>query len=285
MEANPGTVSVASLQELRACGFNRLSLGVQSFADDELRLLGRIHTAQDARDAVRHAREAGFANVSLDLIRGLPAQRLADWKRNVEAAIELAPEHISAYGLTLEEGTPLRERVARGDLPAPAGAGDPRWVEWTVERLQEAGYRRYETSNFARPGCECRHNINYWRNGDYLGLGAGAWSYLDGERRRSLADPAEYARRVEHGDDPVEERERLDPEAALGETIMLGLRMTEGISRAEMQRRFGVDIYRRHEALIERLVNGGLALWDGERLRLTFRGMLLHNAVAVEFLP
>lgn len=285
MEANPGTVSVESLQQLRAGGFNRLSLGVQSFADDELRLLGRVHTAQEAREAVAQARQAGFENVSLDLIRGLPGQRLTDWKRNVEAALELAPEHISAYGLTLEEGTPLRERVVQGDLPAPVGAGDPRWVEWTVERLEAAGYRRYETSNFARPGRECRHNINYWRNGEYLGLGAGAWSYLDGERRRNVADPAQYTRRVEAGEDPVEERERLDRDAALGETIMLGLRMAEGVSRTDLQRRFGVDIHERHGALIERLVQGLLADWDGERLRLTFRGMLVHNAVAVEFLP
>lgn len=285
VEANPGTVSVESLDELRAGGFNRLSLGVQSFNDDELRLLGRAHTAHEAREAVAQARAAGFDNLSLDLIRGLPRQSLADWRRNVEAVLDLAPEHISAYGLALEEGTPLRERVKRRDLPAPVGADDPRWVEWTVERLEEAGYRRYETSNFARPGCECRHNVNYWRNGEYLGLGAGAWSYLDGERRRNVADLAEYTRRVEAGDDPVEERERLDPDAALGETIMLGLRMTEGISRAEMLRRFEVDIHKRHAAVIEGLVNGGLATWDGEHLSLTFRGMLLHNAVAVEFLP
>ena len=285
VEANPGTVSVDSLRELRETGFNRLSLGVQSLSDPELRLLGRIHSAEQARQAVRDAREAGFENLSVDLIRGLPGQRLEDWQRTLEGAIDLAPEHISVYGLALEHGTPLHDKVTRGQLPPPRTEQDAQWIAWTVERLHEAGYRRYEISNYAKPGFECRHNINYWRNGEYVGFGAGAWSYLGGERRRNVADPTEYTELAIAGEGLTTETERLTLEAALGETIMLGLRMVEGVSRQDIIDRLGVDVFERHGELIARLVGAGLMVQDPERLRLTFEGMLVQSAIALEFLP
>ncbi len=284
LEANPGTVTRASLRALRRAGFNRLSLGVQSLADAELRLLGRIHTAAQARRAVAEAREAGFDNLSLDLMRGLPGQRLADWQRTVEAAVALAPDHISAYGLTLEPGTPLAAKVAAGELPPPVGEAAATWVTWTVTTLRRAGYARYEISNYARPGHQCRHNLNYWLNGDYVGLGAGAWSYLGGERRRNAVDPATYADWALGGTTLVVERERLDPQSALGETLMLGLRLTAGLEYTALSVRFGVDVPRLHGALIQRLIAGGLLVADARRLRLTPRGMLVQSAVAAEFL-
>ena len=152
LEANPGTVDEASLRALREAGFNRLSLGVQSLRDAELALLGRAHDASQARQAVASARAAGFDNLSLDLIRGLPGQKLEHWQETLEAAIALEPDHISAYGLSLEDGAPLKEKVERGELPRPRGSGSARWVDWTVRRLKRAGYRRYEISNYARPG-------------------------------------------------------------------------------------------------------------------------------------
>jgi len=283
-EANPGTVSEPGLRRLREAGFNRISLGVQSLRDDELQLLGRIHTAQEARVAVAQAREAGFANVSVDLIRGLPRQRLEDWQETVEGAIALEPDHISAYGLVVEPGTRLMERVEAGELPKPTAPDDPAWVDWTVGRLAQSGYNRYEISNYARPGFECRHNLNYWRNGEYAGIGAGAWSYLDGERRRNVVDPQEYARVALAEEGLVVEAERLSAEEALGETIMLGLRLTEGISRAELAGRFGESALDRHSQTISRMVEAELMVDDGRRLRLTSKGLLVQNAIAEKFL-
>ncbi len=284
VEANPGTVTEGSLRDLRDAGFNRLSLGVQSLRDEELQLLGRIHTADEACEAVDFARRAGFDNLSVDLIRGLPNQRLEHWQDSLCRAIDLVPDHFSAYGLTVEDGTPLKARIERGELPYPEAAGDPAWIEWTVRHLDEAGYRRYEVSNYARPGSESRHNINYWRDGDYIGLGAGAWSYTDGERRRNVVTAADYTRASLAGEDLVDEAERLGPDASLGEAMMLGLRMVEGVSGAELHARFGVNVYERYEDTIRKLIAAGLMVDDRERLRLTFEGMLVQNAVAVEFL-
>lgn len=284
LEANPGTVALPGLKTLRAAGFGRLSLGVQSFCDDELRLLGRIHTASEAAAAVENARDAGFDNVSVDLIRGLPGQSLQGWLGSVERAIALGPEHISAYGLSLEEGTPLTEQVRSGRLPAPEGSEDPDWVRCTVETLGGAGYARYEISNYCRAGRESRHNLNYWHNGEYIGIGAGAWSYLGGERFRNVADPAQYTSRALEGTELVCERERLCSQEALGETIMLGLRTVAGLDMARLSRRFGVDVAERYSDTIRELVAAGMLVEDGERLRPTAEGMLWHNVVALRFL-
>lgn len=284
VEANPGTLCSRAFDVLRSAGYNRLSLGVQSFDDGELALLGRIHSARQAREAFWAAREGGFANISIDLMRGLPGQSLAAWQRTVEAGLELRPEHISIYGLTLEEGTPLARRVRQGELPHPDGADDPSWVRWTVDRLGQAGYDRYEVSNYCRDGLVSRHNLNYWRNGEYLGVGAGAWSYMEGRRYRNVADPAEYVSRVTDGKDLVTESETLGLEASLGETLMLGLRLVEGVDMEELRDRFGVDMRGRHGTVIERFVQAGLMRDDGHRLALTFEGLLVQSRVAMEFL-
>ena len=283
-EANPGTVSADDLRALREAGFNRLSLGVQSLDDAELKLLGRIHTADDARRAVEDARSAVFDNVSVDLIRGLPGQSLRGWDATLTGTIALAPRHISVYGLMLEDGTPLRDQVAVGAVPAPTGSDRPQWVQWTVARLAEAGYTRYEVSNYSQPGGECRHNLIYWHNGEYLGLGAGAWTCLGGERRRNHAGVAEYAEAVLRGGELVEQAECLSPAHALGETIMLGLRLTRGLEIAQINRRFGVDLLALHGRRIGGLVEAGLACVEDGRFWLTPDGLLVQSAVAAGFL-
>jgi oxygen-independent coproporphyrinogen-3 oxidase len=287
VEANPGTVDAAALRELRAVGFNRLSLGVQSFNDAELRLLGRIHTGAQARQAVEDARAAGFDNLSIDLIRGLPGQSRKAWEANLQQAIALEPDHISAYGLSLEHGTPLADAVAAGQLPAPR-SDDPEWVRVTVDLLGSAGYERYEISNFARPGYACRHNLTYWRNLPYVGVGAGAWSYqVEADRAvryRNHPDIARYCAAALAGEDLVAERDVQDLRGAAGETLMVGLRLSEGVDLRVIQRRFGVDVRAGYGGLIGQLVEAGLMLDDGVRLRLTFQGLLVQSAVAARFL-
>lgn len=288
VEANPGTVTAASLRALRAAGFNRLSLGVQSFDDAELALLGRVHNGAQARRTVEDARAAGFDNLSIDLIRGLPGQSLAAWEANLHQAIALQPDHISAYGLSLEHGTPLAERVAAGALSRPL-SDDPEWVSVTVDLLASAGYERYEISNYARPGHACRHNLTYWRNLPYVGIGAGAWSYHIGPdwavRSRNHPDVARYCAAALAGDDLVAERDIQDLHGAAAEALMVGLRLSEGVDVAEVRRRFGVDVRAAHAELIRQLVASGFMLDDGVRLRLTFQGLLVQSAIAARFLP
>ncbi len=180
LEANPGSITAEYLRGLREIGFNRLSIGIQSFDDEELVMLDRIHTGDDARTAFAAARDAGFDNVNLDLIYGLSEQPLAAWQRNLEEALALAPEHLSLYALTVEDGTPLARDVERGRTQAPDPDMQAEHYEWTQDRLARAGYEHYEISNWARPGRRCKHNLVYWENREYLGLGAGAHSFLNG---------------------------------------------------------------------------------------------------------
>ncbi len=294
VEANPGTVTRASLEELARGGYNRLSLGVQSLDNDELALLGRIHDRQAALDAMADARAAGLRNISLDLMFGLPHQTLARWRANLEQALELAPEHLSLYALTLEEHTPLAAQVARGALPTPDDDLAADMYELAQELLAAAGYEQYEISNWARrspddlPGAipllACRHNLHYWRNEHYLGLGAGAHGYDDTGRYAHTADPAEYVRRIAADESTLVSSEPITREQAMDETMMLGLRLNQGVSRQVFQRRFGValeDVYA--EALAE-LAGTGLLESDAEGIRLTSRGRLLGNRVFGAFL-
>jgi oxygen-independent coproporphyrinogen-3 oxidase len=297
VESNPGSLDDEYLRGLRDLGVNRLSIGVQSFHDDELRALDRIHSAQDAKEAFRAARAAGFDNVNLDLIYGLPEQPLERWQESAEQALALAPEHLSLYALTVEEGTPLARNVARGRTPAPDPDMQAEQYEWTQDRLAHAGYEHYEISNWARPGRRCRHNLTYWRCGEYLGLGAGAHSYLDGVRFATAALPQQYlslvgeswqAAESGEGDTPMRQvvsGETITPELAMSDTLVLGLRLIEGVSLASFRERFGVDTldaYR--DRLAEPFEWGLLEIEDGA-LRLTKRGRLLSNEVFVRLLP
>ncbi|MGC8834630.1 MAG: radical SAM family heme chaperone HemW [Armatimonadota bacterium] len=284
VEANPGTVSPESLAQLRSAGFNRLSLGVQSLENRFLRALGRIHTAEQAMESFVWARRAGFTNISIDLIYALPGQSIDDWRADLGCALNLHPEHISAYALTIEPGTPFWRRREKGKLQLPNED-----EELEMERLAEGmlcsgGYERYEVSNYAKPGYRSRHNQMYWRNWPYLGFGAGAASYWDGERRINIKQPSAYARVVGRGRLPVAEAERLPPLKAAGEMLMLGLRMLEGIDSADVKRRFGVDVLSAFASEVERMKTLGLLQVDGTRLKLTPRGLLLANEVCAAFI-
>ncbi|MFB0534345.1 MAG: radical SAM family heme chaperone HemW, partial [Anaerolineae bacterium] len=252
VEANPGTVDGGYLAGLLEMGVNRLSLGVQSFHDNELRLLGRIHTAAQAVETYRLAREMGFGNVNLDLICGLPRQALSSWQATLRQAIHLRPGHLSLYCLTVEEGTPLGQRIAQGELPAPDPDLAAEMYMLAEETLDRACYAHYEISNWAQPGYECRHNLTYWRNRSYLGLGAGAHSYFGKKRWHNVWSPAEYITRLEadwQGPFPptVEEVEEIDETLEMAETMILGLRLVqEGVRLADFRERFGrelMDVY------------------------------------------
>lgn len=284
LEANPGTVDRAYLCAARELGVNRLSLGVQSAHEEELRLLGRRHTWEEAAEAVTAARAAGLENVNLDLIYGLPGQALPRWQETLEAALSLAPDHLSLYALTLEEGTPLQERVARGELPPPDDDAAAEMYEWAEARLAQAGYVHYELSNWARSEQHiCQHNLTYWCNEPYRGFGAGAASWWGGRRWTNVRHPEEYIRRLEMGQPVAEEMEEIPLRLEMGETMMMGLRLVAGVRDARFRARFGAGLGEAFGAELARLVAQGLLEWDGETARLTPRGRLLGNWVFQEF--
>jgi len=281
IEANPESVDARKLRRLRAAGFNRLSLGAQSLDDDELRMLGRGHEAADVVRAVSAARQAGFDNLSLDLIYGLPGQSVARWQRTLERALRLRTDHLSVYGLSLEPGTPLARSVEAGALTLVSEEDQVAMRDLTLGRCAAAGLRRYEISNYATPGCECRHNLVYWRNEEYLGLGAGAWSFLDGVRAGNHQDPATYAEQVLSGERPVEYQERLDAQGRFLEQVMLGLRLKKGVGLGELRERFGAAVTEGLMRRAEPLVRAGLVERRDGSLRLTTAGQNVHGEVCL----
>lgn len=279
MEANPGTLTLPKLRACRAAGVNRLSFGVQAMDDRLLRRLGRIHTVREAVDAVEMARAAGFDNVSLDLMYALPGQSRADWRSTLRDAVALEPEHISAYSLIVEEGTPLARQVARGEAELPDEDAAVDMHREAVHFLSEAGYERYEISNYARPGRACRHNIIYWERGEYLGLGCAAHSLVGETRFENPRDLDRYLAgerqlNVEH----------IDRQEAMEEMLMLATRMCRGMNLADYRRQFGEDFLRTRMRMLERLRKMGLVEWSADFLWLTERGLELQNAVVVELL-
>jgi oxygen-independent coproporphyrinogen-3 oxidase len=295
LEANPGGLTCEYLGGLRDAGFNRLSIGVQSFDDEELVLLDRKHTSEDARLAYAAARAAGFDNVNLDFIYGLPEQPLGAWQRTLDAALALSPEHLSLYALTVEEGTPLARDVARGRVPAPDPDMQAEQYEWTEARLAAAGYEHYEISNWALPGKRCLHNLVYWENREYLGLGAGAHSYLNGVRFSTALLPARYAELVEESAAGVIDgrgvmrhiagAEPVTPELAMADTLILGLRLVDGIDVDAFARRHVRDVDDIYGDVIGEFTSYGILERDGTRLRLTPRGRLLSNELFQRLLP
>jgi oxygen-independent coproporphyrinogen-3 oxidase len=292
MEANPGSLSAEYLRGVRAIGLNRLSIGVQSFDDEELVMLDRVHTADEARQAFAAARAAGFDNVNLDFIYGLPEQPLAAWQRTLEQALALAPEHLSLYALTVEDGTPLARDVKRGRVPAPDADMQAEHYEWTEERLARAGYEHYEISNWARPGRQCRHNLVYWQNREYLGLGAGAHSFLNDVRFSTVLLPNRYVELVDEsvaaGDGAlrhVHGAEAITPELSIADTLILGLRLNDGVDLAAFADRHGRSLDDVHGALIAEFTGYGLLERTSTHLRLTPRGRLLSNELFQRLLP
>lgn len=284
LEANPESVTVERLAAYREAGVNRVSFGVQSFDDVELKRLSRLHTASRAELAVTEARGAGFDNVSLDLMMWLPQQTVGAWLRNLDALITLRPDHASVYMLELYPNAPLREEMARAHWSqAPDDDAAEMYLQG-MARLEEAGYRQYEISNVASPDRESRHNLKYWRDGEWLGFGCGAHSTRHGVRWKNVASTEEYVAAVIAGARLITDERRLSKEERLEEALFTGLRLSAGIDLGEMQNRYGVDVWARYASDLAPFADEGLLVYDGGSLKLTKRGMLLAHEIMTVFI-
>jgi len=280
LEMNPATVTAQSLTGYLAAGVNRASFGVQTFDDTDLKLLARGHDVNDARDTFRMLRDAGFQNISFDLIAGLPGQSLARWSRNLDEAIALSPEHLSLYILEVHSGTPLAEQIRSGRRPAPVDELAAEMYEVMIDSLASARYEQYEISNFARAGFHSRHNNKYWRLEPVYGFGVSAHSFDGSERYANERDTARYVELVENGRSTEVMREVID---AASESVFLGLRLEEGIDLTEHHAAFGVDLRSTHRRELDELGEQGLIEIDDDRMRLTSRGKLFSNEVFAVF--
>jgi oxygen-independent coproporphyrinogen III oxidase len=282
LEANPETVDEKRLREFLHAGVNRLSFGVQSFRDEELRRLDRLHSARRAEEAVGAARAAAFQNISLDLMMWLPNQTVDQWMVSVERAIALAPEHLSLYMLEVYPHLPLKQEMARQrweQLPDEAVA---EMYEASMAALETAGYEPYEISNVARPGRRSRHNLKYWSDGEWLGFGPGAHSTRAGARWRNVSSTDDYVQRILQGSTVVVEHRHLAHDERLGDALFTGLRLVDGIDIDRLSDRYSTDIWKRFGGRLAPYLNTGLLLKEGNRLRLTRQGMLLaHEVMAV----
>ena len=271
IEANPESLTAEKLAVLKRAGFNRISMGLQSFNDAELKTLGRVHNVQTFLSAYAAARQAGFTNINVDLIAGVPGQSLQSFLDGLQKLVDLHPEHLSVYGLQIEEGTPFFERGIVCDQLLMR-----RMLEEAHARLQSAGYHHYEISNFALLGREAKHNTHYWHNGEYLGLGSGAASYLGGVRSQNTDDVADFITRINEGKSPIVYSEKLEGKEHEGENLMLGLRLLDGIELTPVQEQlFGQDI--------EKHIQSGLLERVGKKVKLTLEGLFLANEVFCSF--
>jgi oxygen-independent coproporphyrinogen-3 oxidase len=284
VEANPGTLDEAKLVALKDGGVSRLSIGFQVADDDLLMAIGRSHSVREFTDDYALARKVGFSNISLDLIFALPGQSVESWKETLSVALDLRPEHISIYGLTIEKGTAFGRWQGQGKLQRPSEEEELAMYDLTVESLARDGYEHYEISNFARRGFRSAHNQIYWRNEEYLGLGVSAWSYMDKVRYGNDRSTRRYIDLLLSGASPVAEEEKLVGRAEMAETLILGLRMIEGVSLSRFQERFGVKAEGVFEREIEKMHAEGLLEVSNDHLRLTDKGIRLANEVFVEFL-
>tara|TARA_B100002049_G_scaffold225685_1_gene197934 strand:+ start:406 stop:1548 length:1143 start_codon:yes stop_codon:yes gene_type:complete len=284
IEANPATIDIEQLKSIRQTGYNRISIGVQSFDKAELKLLDRAHGPEEIHSTVDRARKAGFDNLSLDLMFAVPNQSLSSWESNLNKALEKNPEHLSTYNLTIEQGTAFSKLQSNGKLIMPDDDHQLELYKRTIERLTKKGFHHYEISNFARRGKECKHNITYWENKNTLGLGAGASSYMNGTRFKNINLPAHYIRQVKEKKIAVEHRETLEPRQAMGETIMLGLRLLQGISIHQFEKRFQISFINLFRNIISALKEKELVIIEKDYLRLSQKGLFWADSVILEFI-
>jgi len=283
LETNPETATAERLAAFREAGVNRISFGVQSFDDDELKRLGRIHSAARAREAIGLARSAGFSNLSFDLMFWLPGQSFASWLRTIDEAIALAPDHLSLYLLEVYPNSPLKEAMAREPWSqAPDDEAADMYLAG-LDRLDLAGFQQYEISNVARSGQHSRHNVKYWQSGQWWGFGCGAHSTMDGRRWQNIAGTKEYVDRLSAGTEVRQAVSTLTNEDQIGEALFTGLRMNEGVDREAFAVRFGLDPFERYERELRPIVEGALMWQRGSRFGLTRRGMLLANEILTTF--
>jgi oxygen-independent coproporphyrinogen-3 oxidase len=284
IEANPATVTPEIAEVLVSAGVNRVSIGAQSFAPAELRVLERTHEPPQVAETVAVCREVGLLHINLDLMFAIPGQTLQSWLSNLDAAIRLRPEHLSCYALSYEPGTRLLARLQAGAVRRICPDLEATMYEQAIDRLADAGYRQYEISNFARPGCECRHNLVYWHNEPYLGIGPSAAGLVNGVRYSNVADLAAYTKAVLAGRSPRVEEERRSVEQRARETAMLELRLIEGIDRDRFARRYGHDPVAFFAEAVRRHSERGLLEVTDTHLRLTRAGLLLADTVVADFL-
>jgi oxygen-independent coproporphyrinogen-3 oxidase len=282
LEANPGTVNLEKLKEYRNLGVNRLSLGIQAFQDVLLQRIGRIHSVRDGLQAFGWGREAGYDNLSIDLMFALPGQTLEEWEESLAGAIEINPEHISLYGLTVERGTPLEKGVASGRIQLPGEEIQARMYEKAWETLGQAGYDHYEISNFAKPEFRSRHNSGYWSGEPYLGLGPSAHSFREPRRWANASQWEDYVAQTEAGGKAVVMEENLGQSQRRLEKIFLGMRRKEGINLREYEQTFGESLEARLKGHLPGLMDRGWVVREGEWLRLSEHGMALADAIFEE---
>lgn len=280
IEANPGTLTSKKLELYRKYGINRISIGLQSPKDEELKVLGRIHNYEQFQESYQMARAAGFSNINTDLMFAIPGQSYEGWMENLRIVAELGPEHISAYSLIIEEGTPFSKR----ELDLPDEDTEYRMYEDTAKVLEEYGYHQYEISNYARGGQECRHNEGYWQRKDYIGLGLGAASLIGNERFTNTTDMQEYLENSGNPEQIRNNREILTREDEMAEFMFLGLRMTEGVSKAEFQEYFGTAIEKIYGKVLEKYKHQGLLVEKEDRIFLSRAGIHVSNVVMADFL-
>jgi oxygen-independent coproporphyrinogen-3 oxidase len=284
VEANPASLTVEKAAVLRQAGVNRISLGAQSFHPEELRTLERLHRPADIPASVALVRQAGFEHFNLDLIFGIPGQTQASWSESLRRAVDLGPDHLACYGLTYEPDTPLRERLDQGMVEPLDETTEAALYEQAIDFLESQGVRQYEISNFARPGAESRHNVRYWLNLPYLGVGPSAASYLHGRRWKNVPDTARYVAQMHLGQSPIIEVEELSPLERAGETAMLQLRLVSGIHRTDFRQATGFDPAELFAGVIARHVERNLLIADEEHIALTRAGRLVADSVIAEFL-
>ena len=282
IEANPGTVDLEYLECLRATGCNRISFGIQSFDSRELQAIGRLHDQQQAVEAVRLAQQAGFDNISLDLMYGLPGQSVESWQYSLQKAVTLNPSHLSLYQLTIEQGTLFYSLQDEDMLILPEEEEILQMDEVANTLCEANGLTRYEISNYARFSLRCLHNMNYWFNDEYLAAGVAAVSYVGGVREKRISDPKVYIEHINTGNSVVIEKESLLPEDSFRETVIMGLRLTDGVSRERLFNRYGLDIEKYYGKTLYKLVSVGLVELSTTHMKITAKGRPLSNLVMAE---
>ena len=283
IEANPGDLDPDKIAVLKDSQVNRVSLGVQTFDNKMLKKIGRSHQEQDIYDNIRHLKQAGFDNISIDLIYALPGQTMDQVKENVAKAIDLDISHMSLYSLILENHTVFMNRMRRGKLPLPKEELEAEMFEYIIEELEKAGFEHYEISNFSKPGFESRHNLMYWDNAEYYGLGAGASGYVNGVRYKNHGPIRHYMQAVEEGNARVQE-EHLSQTEMMEEEMFLGLRKKTGVSKRRFEEKFGVNFDQQYGPVVEELTQQGLLVPDDKQVRMTKRGLFLGDTVAEKFI-
>jgi len=284
IEVNPGTVTPEKAETYKEININRISIGLQSASNSLLRFMGRIHTEEMFEECIGIFRKYGFGNINADVIFGVPGQTMEDWQKTINLVLEKGVTHVSCYSLKIEEDTPWYELNKKGELPRADEDLEREMYYWAIKRLNDAGFKHYEISNFAKPGFECRHNMKYWTCKPYLGFGAAAHSYIDDMRYSNTENPAEYISRICEGKSPVKTREEIGADEKLSERFILGLRLIDGVDLKKIEREFGSEALRKYDGRIKILEEKALVSTENGMLKLTNLGLDFANQVWVEFI-